>query len=580
MCNVKKIMKKNTLYTIIIAAACINLGACNFLDKNPDMRATIDTKDKVRLLLVSAYADANSLPIMEMSSDNIIDNNAPDSKGHCRSMNSLGKMYDEMFAWEQVVSSGEQDSPKYIWDGNYSAIAACNQALQAIADLEKQGKNMDAEKGEALLSRAYHHFLLACVFCQPYKTDALSENDLGLVYMTAPETTVKPEYHRESLTKTYQHIQEDLEAGLALVSDEYYSVPKYHFNVKAAHAFAARFYLYKRDWNKVISNADLVLGNDTNTILASLFDNYNTEVLISNPEVEQYAWIDASSPANLLLMSSYSTHPYSIYPTYGRYQLNGDAFEYSIHGEGPIWKSGYLTRCMHMWYYEEGVGNFLAKFLSYFEYTDKVNGYGYIHAINRHLTTNETLLCRAEARVMNNDIDGGVQDLRLWCRSYDVNPKGAMDSLKLEDGTYLRAWLTRQKIESFYKDAQDERYAPKLKTEELYGETVPADKVPYIRCCLHFRRIENIHDGWRWMDLKRYGIEITHIQGTNKADKLIVNDPRRAIQLPQEVILAGLEANPRAAATSVAESAPLVPAGELTPMKPLDVSMYQPQYRK
>jgi hypothetical protein len=53
------------------------------------------------------------------------------------------------------------------------------------------------------------------------------------------------------------------------------------------------------------------------------------------------------------------------------------------------------------------------------------------------------------------------------------------------------------------------------------------------------------HTALRWHDLKRYGIEITHRQGSNPTQKLLWNDDRRAIQLPQEVILAGMAANPR-----------------------------------
>jgi len=558
-------MKKNTLYTIIIAAVCLSMGACDFLDKNPDMRATIDTKDKVRLLLVSAYSDSNPSVLMEFSSDNILDNNAPDATGHTKSLVAFNKMYDEIFAWEPVVSSGSQDSPKSMWNGCYSAIAACNQALQAIAELEAKGTNMDAEKGEALLSRAYHHFLLACIFCQPYKTDALSQNDMGLVYMTEPETTVKPTYHRESLTATYNHIQEDLEAGLKLVSDEYYSVPKYHFNVKAAHAFAARFYLYKREWEKVIAHSTIVLGTDTEATLSMLFDNYNAHITCTNAEQESYAWIDANSPSNLLIMSSYSYASYTIYPSYGRYQLIGNPLEHSLLGAGPIWKKRALVSSLSIWSYgSDQWGSFLAKYLSFFEYTDKVNGYGYAHSITRQLTTNETLLCRAEAEVMMNDLDAAVTDLRTWCRAYDINEDPAMDTMVIEDSLH-RAWLTKEKIQSFYYDGQDEGYAPKLNTDVL-GFTIPAEKIPFIQCCIHFRRIETIHDGWRWMDLKRYGIEISHIQGTNSADILKADDARRAIQLPQEVILAGLEANPRpSATTSAATTATLEPDGKLEP---------------
>jgi hypothetical protein len=61
---------------------------------------------------------------------------------------------------------------------------------------------------------------------------------------------------------------------------------------------------------------------------------------------------------------------------------------------------------------------------------------------------------------------------------------------------------------------------------------------------LHFRRIETLFDGLRWFDLKRYGIEITHKIGRTRVENLLINDPRRAIQIPQEVIGAGMEENP------------------------------------
>ena len=54
-----------------------------------------------------------------------------------------------------------------------------------------------------------------------------------------------------------------------------------------------------------------------------------------------------------------------------------------------------------------------------------------------------------------------------------------------------------------------------------------------------------IHEGLRWQDIKRYGIEISHNRDGLANDILKVDDPRRAMQLPQDVINAGLEANPR-----------------------------------
>ena len=72
-----------------------------------------------------------------------------------------------------------------------------------------------------------------------------------------------------------------------------------------------------------------------------------------------------------------------------------------------------------------------------------------------------------------------------------------------------------------------------------------------IQLVLQCRRYETLHEGKRWFDIKRWGIEIP--RRTMDAaglpleitDWLTVDDPRRAIQIPQEVVSAGYEPNPR-----------------------------------
>ena len=533
-------MKKNNRIFYIAALTLVMavMTGCHFLDHNPDMRASIDTKDKVRLLLVSAYTNANAGAICEFSSDNVIDNNSPDAYGHCNSLLPLDKMYDEIFSWRPVVSSTQQDSPKYIWDGCYSAIAACNQALLAIEELEKKGINMDAEKGEALMSRAYHHFLLATVFCHTYKDEAQSRRDSGIHYMTVPETTVKPVYYRGTVYDTYKHIQEDIEAALPLVNDEYYTVPRYHFNIRAAHAFAARFYLYTRQWDKVLPHANYVLSTNDEATLGVLFDATYAKVECTDITSELNAWIDANSPANLLIYTTMSQASYTAFSDYGRYQFNRDARNFTTSGSGPCWKSRFPG--FSVWSANSEYGSLMAWFFYLFEYTDKVNGYGFIHGVTRAFTTNETLLCRAEAKAQLGDLDGAVNDLRMWAQSYNV--QGQMDTLA--NGNVN---LTLAKIKNFYNaDGVNPNWAPVLHTNDICpGWVLSNDQLAVIRCALHFRRLEGIHTGLRWHDLKRYGIEIEHYQGTDPVRKLVWNDDRRAIQLPQEVINAGMAPNVR-----------------------------------
>ena len=543
--------KNNTILLTALTVVTVLVSGCGFLDKNPDMRATIDTKEKVQLLLVSAYTKANFGAICEFSSDQVIDNNAPDKTGHCNSLQPLDKMYDEIFAWEVIKSDGSQDSPKYIWDGCYSAIATCNHALVAIDELEAKGIDMRAERGEALISRAYHHFILANVFCQAWKDENLSRQDLGITYMTEPERTVAPLYERGTLADTYKCIQKDLEEGLPLVDDNYYSVPKYHFNTKAAHAFAARFYLYTRQWDKVIEHANQVLSTDDAATLSLLYDA-KAGYALNDPYQEQLMWIDPAAQYNLLIYTTMSQVPYTIYPTYGRYYHNGVASDYSSLGAGPCW-SNQFPGYPH-WQIDQKYGTFCAKF-------DKVQGYGYIHGVTRAFTTNETLLCRAEAKAFKNDFEGATNDLRLWAQGY--NGTGRMDTLA--DGTVN---LTAAKIRKFYNAGADKHFVPDLHASDMSPEFVVTDaQKPFVCCALHFRRMETLHDGLRWFDLKRYGIEITHQRGTEPLRTLVWNDDRRAIQLPIDVMVAGMTPNPRVnlgdhVSPSDATAVPYAPAGE------------------
>ncbi len=77
----------------------------------------------------------------------------------------------------------------------------------------------------------------------------------------------------------------------------------------------------------------------------------------------------------------------------------------------------------------------------------------------------------------------------------------------------------------------------------------PGTQENLIHAILHVRRVLTLHEGIRWFDVKRYGLEIYRRVVYNNQitvyDELKVDDPRRAIQLPQSVITAGIEANPR-----------------------------------
>lgn len=123
-------MKKN-ITTILIIGLLGLLASCNdFLDTMPDNRAEVNTVEKVTKLLVSAYPTNSITVIAEMSSDNAMDNGA--------NFTPYNEEQEDAYLWNDITTTGN-DAPKAIWDAHYGAIAAANQALQAIEDMGDPG---------------------------------------------------------------------------------------------------------------------------------------------------------------------------------------------------------------------------------------------------------------------------------------------------------------------------------------------------------------------------------------------------------------------------------------------------------
>ena len=232
-------MKKSIFYTFGLALAAIAFASCDdFLDKMPDSRAELDTEEKVVKMLVSAYPDNTYNMCAEFSSDNV------DDYGSIKSYNQL---QEELYNWQEVSSVETNENPNAVWGDAYTAIAAANQALAAIEELggAKTAK-LQAAKGEALICRAYAHWVLVNMFCMHYNTN--HPDDLGVPYMEHAETELNPKYSRGTVAGVYEKMIEDIETGIPLIDDAIYSAPKYHFNYKAACCFASRVFLFHEDW--------------------------------------------------------------------------------------------------------------------------------------------------------------------------------------------------------------------------------------------------------------------------------------------------------------------------------------------
>ncbi len=445
---------------LLTAASGLTTVSCNdFLDKTPDNRTELNTDQKIAKLLVSAYPDVSPNELFELYSDN------SDDSGPTYGYYQLSEK--ECYNWEDTKEE-YQDTPNSLWGGYYGAISAANMALKAI---EEKGNpaSLNPQRGEALVCRAYCHFMLATIFCNAYDTHA--SESLGIPYMEDVETTVSPRYERGTLEEVYRKVERDLLEGVELISDDGYSVPKYHFTRKAAYAFAARFYLYymKPDFSncdRVIDFATRVLGSNPDDLLRDWEALSNLSV---NGNVQADAYIASSNEANLLISSTVS---------------NWGALG-----------SDYLV------------------------------GPRYFH--NQTLATSETCLSKKM-------YPQSAADITSWQRAYTRN-KSALTP------DQINAYYDKMNFYTpFTQQTPKKQLAPDFTIEEGMQENI-------LHCILHIRRVTTLHEGMRWPDIKRYGIMIyrRNMATQRVTDEMPPNDLRRAIQIPRNVIVAGMQPNPR-----------------------------------
>ena len=531
----------------ILAITSLALTACNDqLDKMPDNRLLIDSPEKVQQALTNAYPQIATTLINEFSSDNIDDIGADNIYS-----NFLTR---EAAYWQTILEYNYLDGLQNIWDFHYKAISHANVALEAIETTLKGDPALNPAKGEALVARAYAHFCLANLFCQAYNRTT-SATDLGIPYITEPEAQLDPKRDRGTVAQLYQQIDHDLQEGLPLIEDSYYQMPKYHFNKKAAYAFAARFYLYYQQWQKAVEAANIVLTTNaaTTKTLVRQWSDFRDAQKTGIRSIIAYgqAYARESEVANLMLQPVYSELSTTYFvETNHRFSHAYRVAEQETFSTTNLWDPHAVSKNNgydFYWFMPFTQRADLRDIVLLPKFSTFKDG-SYTRTILVPFTTDETLLVRAEAKIMLGELDSAVEDLNIWTSKY---LKGSQDDNPNPNGNTF----TKDQIINFYNSLAYSQSTPSGATQkkQLHPSfTLTSEQESLIHYVLQCRRILTMHEGLRWQDIKRYGIEVARYQHTKEERDistiqgvLAPVDARRAIQLPGTAIGAGMQPNPR-----------------------------------
>jgi hypothetical protein len=490
-------MMKKIYSSVLLILAITSFSGCKkYLETAPDQRTKLNTPEKVGELLATAYAQADYVTFAEAASDNSEDKGV--------NVGDIAVENQDAYLWRDV-NGRDTGTPTNFWNASYTAIAAANAALEAINSMPDQTAYL-AYKGEALVARAYAHFMLVTFFAKAY--DPTTSNDSpGIPYVTVPEKIVFGQYTRGTVASTYAAIEKDLLEGMPLLKDNAYKVPKYHFNQAAANAFAARFYLFKRDYAKVVTYATAVAPSGS---FATIIRPWNTRYYAASANEFRIAFTQAAEPSNLLITEAASS--WARNQAFYRYgmglTLNAASYQPNVTGTS-------FTSQKVLSY---GVPNYtLYKYLELFIRTSPNATIGFPYTMMIQFTTDEVLLNRAEAYANLGQNTLALADLNTFV------------STRVQSYNSTTHAVTLAKVASFYNTNDP--------------------KEGLVKTVLDFKKQEFAQEGLRWLDIIRLGLTVRHnIKAVDNSDTFVTlapTDPRRLFQLPSEVKLSGIDQNPR-----------------------------------
>lgn len=267
-------MKKinNTIYAFAFVASGLVFTACNKqLDLAPE-DTTVETE-------VFQSASSAESALMDVYNKTYEANNG--------AAYTIGDFTTDLLvvsnSYYQIVINGElpvdNSTSKSIWADCYSTINVANVMIESIPKLGTYNEDLELQHiAEAKFLRAYNYLVLLKLFGDGALTGNM--NGLGLPLQLTPYEGTRYDaanaLTRSSVGEVYAQIIKDLTEALVDLQEAYEDdlETRARATKGSVHALLSRVYLYKGDYEKAASEANLLIGNVNyalNSNLGSVF---------------------------------------------------------------------------------------------------------------------------------------------------------------------------------------------------------------------------------------------------------------------------------------------------------------------
>jgi hypothetical protein len=490
---------KNSITALLILTGISFSGCKKFLNEPYDGRIELQLTDHYQKILADAYPARH-----EMFTDIMTDNYQFYGTIATAAMVSY---YLPIYLYKDEYPDNPWTNPEFAYKEFYSKIYKTNVVIAGVPNSTRGSEQFkDAVMGEALLLRAFNHFMLVNLFSKHYNAST-AKTDLGVAVLTEVNEENVKVYTRNTVQEVYDQIEKDAVEGIALLKKGDAFAPKnpYHFSIASANAFMSRVKLYKGEWAEAVKYADAVIaekGRFVRDLTADL-----TVIPANGIQTFTVKFMDPTTHPNILL-NYYSAVDGLISPssvtTLARSFLAPTASMLTGFYLSDEFRSLVPASDLRQKLFQQ-TGTVIDNQYMITKYQPQPNNPNSTFRAS-YLSMEEVLLNRAEAVLKSGGtVSDALTDLEVL-RKARYNPYTALNPANLTTETLLTQVLLE-------------------------------------------RRKEFIGEGMRWFDVKRLGIKVEHALGRGEAPAatLMPGDLRTALQIPLKEQAANplIQLNPR-----------------------------------
>ena len=248
-------MIKKTTYLLMLLAAWLCQACSDFLKEEDKDKVIPSTTEQYKAMM---HQEAFLKVTYNYASDLMTD----DVEENPRAATVAKNAYKSLYSWQRNVEydgAGERTTDTNPWWGNlYNDILIANYVLEHINEANGTESERNQLRGEACFLRARAYLELVCLYAPNYDT-ATASTAMGVPVRL--DTGVKNSYARDNIGRVYTQIEDDLKLAIGYFEQTTEKLSLWHPNVKAAQVLLSRVYLYKGEWDNVISLTTTLINN-------------------------------------------------------------------------------------------------------------------------------------------------------------------------------------------------------------------------------------------------------------------------------------------------------------------------------